>query len=65
MASAASSRLSLQVYRAFSIDAQRAGNPQRNQQRQALNSPTVRRGIKDILLSHSKLWELLRSQPAA
>ncbi len=32
---------------------------------QALNSPTVRRGIKDILLSHSKLWEILRGQPAA
>ncbi len=32
---------------------------------QALNSPAVRRGIKEILLSHSKLWEALRSTPEA
>ena len=32
---------------------------------QALNSEAVRRGIKDILLSHAKLWETLRGRPAA
>lgn len=32
---------------------------------QALNSESVRRGIKDILLNHSKLWEILRGSPAA
>lgn len=32
---------------------------------QALNSDKVRRGIKDILLNHAGLWELLRDQPAA
>ena len=32
---------------------------------QALNSPAVRKGIKDILLSHAKLWESLRNRPAA
>jgi type I restriction enzyme, R subunit len=30
---------------------------------QALNSPNVQSGIKDILLNHSKLWESLREQP--
>lgn len=28
---------------------------------QALNSPTVRQGLKDILLDHARLWETLRS----
>ena len=32
---------------------------------QALNSDKVRRGIKDILLNHSRLWELLRDKGAA
>ena len=34
---------------------------------QALNSPAVQRGIKDILLNHSRLYETLRAQqtPAA
>lgn len=32
---------------------------------QALNSEVIRRGIKDILLSHAKLWETLRGRPAA
>jgi type I restriction enzyme R subunit len=31
---------------------------------QALNSPTVQRGIKDILLNNSRLWETLRGQVA-
>jgi len=31
---------------------------------QALNSPTVRQGLKDILLDHARLWEALR-MPAA
>jgi type I restriction enzyme R subunit len=31
---------------------------------QALNSPAVQSGIKDILLNHSRLWESLREQPA-
>ena len=31
---------------------------------QALNSETVRRGIKDILLNHSGLWEALRARAA-
>jgi type I restriction enzyme R subunit len=30
---------------------------------QALNSPNVQSGIKDILLNHSKLWESLRETP--
>ena len=29
---------------------------------QALNSPAVQRGLKDILLNHTRLWETLRSQ---
>jgi type I restriction enzyme R subunit len=29
---------------------------------QALNSPHVQRGLKEILLDHSRLWESLRSQ---
>ncbi len=29
---------------------------------QALNSPVVQRGIKDILLNHSGLYETLRAQ---
>jgi type I restriction enzyme R subunit len=32
---------------------------------QALNSDAVRRGLKEILLTHAKLWELLRGRPAA
>lgn len=36
-----------------------------NKGRQALNSEKVRRGIKDILLNHSRLWELLRDKGAA
>jgi len=28
---------------------------------QALNSPTVRQGLKDILLDHARLWETLRT----
>ena len=32
---------------------------------QALNSPTVQRGLKDILLSHAGLYETLRDQAAA
>jgi type I restriction enzyme R subunit len=32
---------------------------------QALNSPAVRHGLKEILLSHAKLWEALRGKPAA
>jgi hypothetical protein len=28
----------------------------------ALNSETVKRGIKDILLNHAKLWETLRER---
>ncbi len=32
--------------------------------RQALNSPTVQRGMKDILLNHARLWESLRAQVA-
>ena len=32
---------------------------------QALNSPAVRRGIKDILLNHSRLWEALRDKAAS
>jgi hypothetical protein len=30
----------------------------------ALNSETVKRGIKDILLNHSNLWETLRVRAA-
>jgi hypothetical protein len=30
----------------------------------ALNSDTMRRGINAILLTHSKLWEILRGRPA-
>ena len=29
---------------------------------QALNSPTVQYGMKDILLNHARLWETLRAQ---
>ena len=32
---------------------------------QALNSPDIRRGIKDILLNNAGLWEILRAQAAA
>jgi hypothetical protein len=32
---------------------------------QALNSPTVQSGIKDILLNHSGLWETLRAKKAS
>lgn len=32
--------------------------------KQALNSPAVRRGIKDILLIHAGLWERLRERRA-
>jgi type I restriction enzyme R subunit len=32
---------------------------------QALNSPTVQSGIKDILLNHSGLWETLRAKEAS
>jgi len=31
---------------------------------QALNSPTVRQGLKDILLDHARLWETLRTYAA-
>ncbi|MEA3211786.1 MAG: type restriction enzyme subunit [Chthoniobacter sp.] len=31
---------------------------------QALNSPAVQRGMKDILLNHARLWETLRGQAA-
>jgi type I restriction enzyme R subunit len=31
---------------------------------QALNSPDVQRGLKDILLNHSRLWETLRDRAA-
>ena len=31
---------------------------------QALNSPVIRAGIKDILLNHAHLWEALRSKAA-
>jgi|GEM_PF-3500106 len=31
---------------------------------QALNSPAVQNGMKDILLNHSHLWETLRDQAA-
>ncbi|WP_158623244.1 hypothetical protein [Corallococcus sp. CA053C] len=30
--------------------------------KQALNSETVRSGIKDILLNHAGLWEALRNK---
>jgi type I restriction enzyme R subunit len=29
---------------------------------QALNSPSIRKGIKEILLNHVRLWEALREQ---
>ena len=29
---------------------------------QALNSPTVQGGLKDILLNHAQLWETLRGK---
>lgn len=29
---------------------------------QALNSPDIQRGMKDILLNHARLWETLREQ---
>ena len=32
---------------------------------QALNSPTVQNGMKDILLNHAGLYEMLRGQPVA
>jgi type I restriction enzyme R subunit len=32
--------------------------------RQALNSPAVRTGMKDILLNHARLWETLRERAA-
>ena len=32
---------------------------------QALNSPSVREGIKDILLNHAELWERLKKKAAA
>ncbi len=32
---------------------------------QALNSETIRGGIKDILLNHARLWEALRSKASA
>lgn len=32
--------------------------------KQALASPNVRRGIKDILLNHTRLWETLRAEVA-
>ncbi len=32
---------------------------------QALNSPAMQRGIKDILLNHARLWETLRGQLAS
>jgi type I restriction enzyme, R subunit len=32
--------------------------------KQALNSPAVQSGMKDILLNHSRLWETLREQGA-
>ena len=31
----------------------------------ALNSDAVRRGLKNILLNHAGLWELLRNRPAS
>lgn len=31
---------------------------------QALNSPAVHNGMKDILLNHSRLWETLRQRAA-
>ncbi len=31
---------------------------------QALNSEAVRKGIKDILLDHARLWEALRARAA-
>jgi type I restriction enzyme R subunit len=31
---------------------------------QALNSPTVQRGLKDILLNNAGLWETLRDRAA-
>jgi type I restriction enzyme R subunit len=31
---------------------------------QALNSPTVQSGIKDILLNHARLYESLRGEQA-
>ena len=30
----------------------------------ALNSQTVRQGLKDILLNHAQLWEALKSSAA-
>jgi type I restriction enzyme R subunit len=32
---------------------------------QALNSPMVQAGIKDILLNHTDLWEILRTRAAS
>ena len=29
---------------------------------QALNSPAVQKGLKDILLNHARLWESLREK---
>lgn len=31
----------------------------------ALNSPAVRRGLKEILLNNARLWEALRGQGAS
>ena len=32
--------------------------------KQALSSPEVRSGMKDILLNHARLWEMLRERAA-
>jgi hypothetical protein len=32
---------------------------------QALNSPTVQNGMKDILLNHARLYETLRDEKAS
>lgn len=32
---------------------------------QALNSRTIQRGLKDILLNNARLWETLRAGPSA
>jgi type I restriction enzyme R subunit len=31
---------------------------------QALNSPTLREGLKDVLLNEGRSWESLRHRPA-
>ncbi len=43
------------------MDALDAHNPMSTQ---ALNSPTVQSGMKDILLNHAGLWETLRDKAA-